>query len=165
MTNHWSEAFLLLETLTRKAQNIDKDGMELRFTRTTRHEKPSAGRELESFRNAMIDPEVRPREGRATDMCSKLAEIFTEWLKTAGTSNKGNSSQTILILTDGIWGGQRQEDAVDNKIIEFENKRKSSTNDVRPRALSLQFISFGTDAFALDRLQRLDNQWKERKIA
>ncbi len=153
---------MVLEILTRKAQNLDKDGMELRFTNTSRSEAPSRGKELERFKDAMASQEVRPnRPGWQTDMSAVLGDILTEWLERPGDSKK---NMTIIVLTDGMWKGMDREEAVYEKIIEFEMVKRNKIQNVRKRPVSIQFVSFGNDAFALDRLNRLDNELKTKGI-
>ena len=64
----------------------------------------------------------------------------------------------MIILTDGLWQGMLNEHAVDQKIIEFTQQlAKINGDSLRERTVSIEFVQFGNDAHATERLQCLDH--------
>ncbi|GAP90375.1 putative serine threonine protein kinase [Rosellinia necatrix] len=85
----------------------------------------------------------------ATDMANTLGEIFDAY----GTKSNRRKT-TLIILTDGVWGGSAQSDDVEKEIAEFaEYLKKIKPCEVRP--FTIQFVSFGK--IGIKRLQGLND--------
>jgi hypothetical protein len=171
MLEYWSEAMFLLEILVTKTWNIDPDGVELMFTNTSFEVKGEAKkkeRDLEEFKKAMTNPEVRPANWR-TDMSVKLNDVLFKWLsrfKKNNLSGKPTNSLTVIVLTDGKWEGMASKPLeVDDMIVDFHARLRELVGAFQPkRPVSIQFVSFGHDPNAIYRLRRLDNDLGYRGV-
>lgn len=168
MLKHWSEATFVLEMLYQKCSEFDKDGVDLYFTcsdeKVQKAKKKDGG---DRFRKLMLGSSVRPIENTHTDMNKKLGEKLGKWLEDFEKKGKEQKKLTILVLTDGIWEGNQQDSGpVNQTIINFDLCFKRLAGPFSdPRSVTIQFISFGDDPDALDRLNRLDNDLKYKAVA
>jgi len=110
-----------------------------------------------NFKSAMN--RARPSSGgpeEMTDMRETLGEIFEEYLekRQAGKAKK----LTLIVLTDGIWKGSVPPEGVEEKIVEFLGKFET----LKDRAFSIQFVRFGDDPDAIEKLRRLDDELPKR---
>ncbi|KAH0565999.1 hypothetical protein GP486_000610 [Trichoglossum hirsutum] len=157
MADFWDEATFVLETLVMKAKGQDKDGMDLCFTggpvTVYGRDNPS------KFGKAMEDPDAQPVPDNKTDMREALGRIFAEYLRKV---HLGHTPKylTLIVLTDGIWAGLQNKYLVEKTITTFLNRLRENIGDLEHRPVSIQFIQFGRDPDATDRLWRLDNQLK-----
>lgn len=90
-------------------------------------------------------------------MTAVLGRVFDDYLKTGQ-----KKCITLLILTDGLWLGSVREDVVEKKIAEFVkalNAHKTRAHE--PRRFSIEFIRFGDDPNAVERLKRLDDSMED----
>lgn len=165
MEEHWSEVCFVLDRLVTISRNLDKDGMELRFTACDIKIDNVKGKEPEKFQEVMLSRKARPEPLVDTDMAAVLGRILSDWIAEFKQSHK-TKDLTIIVLTDGKWEGMRLKPlAVDNKIVEFnETYSRIAGSNLRERAVSIQFVSFGQDEDALYRLMRLDDDLKFRGV-
>lgn len=158
MLRHWSEVAFVLEVLTTRCIGLDEDGMDLRFTDSKvkvlgkRNKK-----DLSDFRKAMFAEDAKPVTGIRTNMSNHLHVLLETWLGGYRRKKEKMKSLFIYVLTDGKWEGIAHETAVDNTIVDFNEKHRQYSSFARPRHATIQFISFGNDSDALYRMRRLDN--------
>ena len=122
------------------------------------------------FEKAM--DEAKPLEN--TRNTSSILTALTRIMADYGAAYQ-RRPKTILILTDGIWEGTNDSD-VDTLISAFislyatrpvnGHDRHSYTSDVpaKTRDLTFEFIRFGDDQVAIERLRRLDDDLKSRGL-
>lgn len=165
MQPHWGEAKFLLETLVMKAEGLDPDGPDLRFTMGTHELKGE--RRASAFKDAMKHPDAIPRDSDVTDIRVSLGKIFDQYLEGLRAPWRGlnlSRALTIIVLTDGLWQGVEVKEEVDEQIVKFVRRVKELTNNVIPRRVSIEFIQFGKDPEATERLRKLDDDLKARGI-
>lgn len=159
MIDHWDECTRLADTVMMKVRDLDDDGMDVYFTgkqttilRTGKRSKIS---------KAMKESQPK-EESLATDMTGALGDIFDEYYaeqKKRKREGKRPRKLTIYVFTDGIWGGTQQDTRVDDKIRSFVNKMINDVyGDLGLRRCTIQFIHFGDNQYARERLQRLDDE-------
>lgn len=159
MFDHWDEATFLLETLVMRAHNQDPDGPDLAFMNDSR--ELVGQRDAKEFRRAMNKAQPRKDGGVHTNIKKSLERIFHRYLeKVQYTRTKSRvSSLTIIILTDGLWAGMMNDkDAIIPLIQNFYRQLKDDMEGkLRERQVSIQFVQFGSDQEARERLRRLDD--------
>lgn len=176
MLPHWGEACFLLRVLVWRSLGYDDDGMELYFTNPDTKEcvRQSRDQQLSDFEKAMDDAEPLS-EGCKTNLCHKLTDIINPYVAQSQSAKKPKA-KTIIVLTDGIWQGDRSEDAI-RDIIELNMRTlagisraevQSTTTQLhrlttlsRTRPFTIQFISFGHDKQGLEHMASLDDNMKE----
>ncbi|KAI0868469.1 hypothetical protein GGS24DRAFT_513378 [Hypoxylon argillaceum] len=180
MKSFWGHATYLLKVLVMRSIDYDDNGMELRFTNDTDEKwklSPKKHQKKEMFLKRMADANPnKQKKISKTDMSASLSLILEDHLNKNSDGTKLKRHLTILVLTDGLWE-RNEEDAVDNYLVTFirripEEKWESETSPKppftgnkpasRPRPISIQFIRFGHHPKAIERLDRLDNQLKDR---
>ena len=167
MGEYWYEATYLLMTLMMKTEGLDKDGMDLYFTLGPVSVK---GKKTTSkFEKAMRD--ARPTQGdttpTSTNMRTSLSKILSEYVNIVEKKRESSThikDLTIIVLTDGIWGGETEKDSVNDMIIQFLKRLRNTMDDLRNRPVSIQFVQFGKDEDATFRLRKLDNGLKWQGI-
>lgn len=156
MVEHWYEVTYLLETLVRKARGQDPDGMDLHFT--------NGSLNLEGIDNApaFVDKmrEARPQQAVLTDMVKSLSDILNKYLVQV-EREKLNSrfiakDVTLVVLTDGLWGGNKKKEAIRDKIKEFLERLAQLGRNFKHRPFSIEFVQLGSDEEANARLRYLD---------
>lgn len=113
--------------------------------------------------NAMNRPDVRPRPEYQTDLSHKLGGLLLGWLdKFKQKRSKAEMRKlTLIILTDGIWTGMAKESDVEERIVIYaKNLLEVPGSELLTRPVSIQFVAFGKDSYALSRLRHLDNNLK-----
>jgi hypothetical protein len=157
MSEHWDEATFLLETLVMKAHGQDPDGPDMTFT----NDGTELTREKDAavFRRAMQN--VRPRKGSHvhTNLKTALTPIFNNYLSMVRqTPDKSKvNALTVIILTDGLWEGMSDQNEITQKIVLFYKQLTQKMDGMmKDRQVSIQFIQFGDDEEARERLRRLD---------
>ena len=164
MTQHWFEATYLLETLVQKAVGQDPDGMDLSFTfgSITVEGKKRAPDFVAAMKKA------HPQKGAHTNMKTSLGYAFDEYFKKVEAKQKYSTGQvnsmTLIVLTDGIWGGMRNRNDVDQGVVVFLRELERRFKDFRDRPFSIEFIQFGRNAAATHKLRLLDSHLKWRGI-
>ncbi|OCT51221.1 hypothetical protein CLCR_07949 [Cladophialophora carrionii] len=166
MAEHWEHVKIKLGQLVKYAGNIDKDGMELKFTVSST--KFKATNKVLSFEKELDNEKHTPGQRAETNMSVVLGSILSKYLETVAPSKKSMPRKmTIIVLTDGKWKDMKNSLAVDDKIVEFsEHLRKLRPNTLEEdeRRLSIQFVQFGNDAQATHRLRRLDDHLQFRGV-
>ncbi|KAH8724817.1 hypothetical protein GQ44DRAFT_727596 [Phaeosphaeriaceae sp. PMI808] len=153
MFEHWPIVVFVAETLVKRAAGLDKSGVDLIFTIAgAEHSKTNlkghAGRKV--FREALdaAAPDFSLHNRFHTDMHMTLKDIVRNW------ENNGKPATTLLVLTDGIWGGS-MTNLVDNVILQLAGEATTDKN-VGKRPFSIQFIRFGEEGE--QNLVKLDNE-------
>lgn len=168
MEEHWYEATELLDVLVKKARGLDEDGMDLKFTAgsmTLEGEKTAS-----KFRSTMnaARPKMGSKERARTDLRSFLGQILYDYTGRLKKSNNIRAAKVkdvaLLILTDGIWAGMENRDAVAEQIKNFCEGLKDLHYNLKLRPFGVEFIQFGEDNAATQRLRHLDNFLHEEAI-
>jgi hypothetical protein len=166
MINHWDNVKIKLFELLEAAGNVDKDGMDLKFTVSTT--KFKASNEVSAFERELALEKHIPGQRAETNMSITLGKILNDYLDTVSTTKKVMPRKmTIIVLTDGKWKDMNNKFAVDNKIVEFSQRLRElrpNTLEEDERRLSVQFVQFGNDASATHRLKRLDDKLQFRGV-
>lgn len=158
MYKHWTDAKLVLETLVMKLERLDENGMDLYFTFggvSLKHCKKVA-----EFKRRMDTADARPKTGNRTDIVRNIAEIFAAHLVSMRHTRK---DLTFIVLTDGIWQGMRNQDDIQDKVIELVREVEGINGRYRKRSLTFQFVQFGEDEGATSRLRYLDDALAHEK--
>ncbi|KAI0402285.1 hypothetical protein F4802DRAFT_608795 [Xylaria palmicola] len=181
MRGFWRHATYLLNVLVKRSLGYDDNGMELRFTNDLEEKwrlSPRKNQRPEEFEDRMnaAGPKKRRNTITKTNMSSSLALILEDHLRKNNDGKKLMRHLTILVLTDGRWE-MEHEYTVDDYLVSFIKKipaenwepeaprRASGSSNKptsRPRPISIQFIRFGHHPNAIARLNRLDNNLKDR---
>ncbi|OTA58295.1 hypothetical protein K449DRAFT_397906 [Hypoxylon sp. EC38] len=149
MSPFWEMMTVVMETLVPKVEAFDKDGLDLEFTIGKRHNvsKNPASKILSKFKAAKEEALSQPHHYE-TDMASILTRIFDRYL--SGTMGE----MTLIILTNGVWGGTLDITNVERAIANFL-KKPGLEEKLADRWFTIQFISFGDEASTI--LTHLDN--------
>lgn len=161
MRPHWYEATYLLETLLMKAAGQDRNGMDLYFTRGTVSRENE--RSISSIVTAMRDENAQPMDKIKTDMKEALTKILSKYYQDLDAEKKSHKKKalknlTIIVLTDGLWEAMSNKDEVKDKIAAFVKKLEDMGNNLEDRPVSIEFIHFGDDSDATERLRQLDDE-------
>ncbi|KAK1579742.1 uncharacterized protein LY79DRAFT_334052 [Colletotrichum navitas] len=180
MVPHWAQVTYLLEVLVWRSLGYDDNGMELYFTNPDTNPKATIGgsQQLKHFRRAMelANPAVAksPAEVVETTIVPELTRIINSYTR-AKTSKSPPRKKTIIILTDGIWKGMRMEHTIDVYLKSTFNELKDLHGDLsyippgksheqvdisKIRPVTIQFVRFGYDQNAIERLRRLDDDMR-----
>lgn len=155
MRDHWEAMKTTLLTLAMKIGPLDEDGLDLDFTCGEDNKVRGAKKWdiRKQFRQSVdsawsvLDPSDK------TDMAETLARLFDTYM--AGHLKK---RQTLIILTDGLWEGSKDRNAVEKEIARHINAMRKKLGRREHRWFTIQFVSFGQDREALDRLRDLDDK-------
>ncbi|KAI0864786.1 hypothetical protein F4860DRAFT_500983 [Xylaria cubensis] len=139
---------------------------------------PKKNQKLEDFTTKMgaADPKNQKTDSK-TDMAANLGLVLENHMNNNNSDGrKLKRHLTVLVLTDGLWE-RNEEFGVDDYLVTFVKRipeenwepeaplRTASTSNKspsRPRPISIQFIRFGYHPDAMVRLNRLDNELKDR---
>lgn len=172
MARFWNHATHVLKVMVWRSLGWDSDGMQLVFTTG----EPELGlipknkkQKPEDFVTKMN--EARPTKDRQvnTDMKVSLASILEPHMRRYCEGDILKRGLTVLVLTDGLWGANNETD-VDDYLANFIKTNKatrgwdgmSNEDQSRRRPIGVQFVRFGDYPQAILRLQRLDDQLKDR---
>lgn len=152
MLPHWQKVTTVLVTLAMKIGALDKDGLDLKYTIGTSYNVSevsgwSIPKALESSMQ-QAGCEIEPRY--KSSMSETLRKIFD------GYKNI-NKKMTLIILTDGLWKGETNDDNVEKLIATFILDLDKRLKKWESRWFSIQFVYFGNDENAIRRLDKLDN--------
>ena len=157
MQANWYQATFLLKTLVELAEGLDDDGMDLRFT--SGNVKLEGKDSASKFMNSM--DKARPIKGTRTDLRSSLGDILDFY------RNKLSQKQMIptlnikdvvvIVLTDGIWAGMEDAEGVAKLLKSFQEELKRLGGSLKLRPFSVEFVQFGNDEAATQRLRYLDD--------
>ncbi|KAF7531296.1 hypothetical protein G7054_g8990 [Neopestalotiopsis clavispora] len=153
MLPHWNHAMYLIRILTWRALGYDEDGMELYFTETLDHVKQKKNQKVTDFLNVMTKAKPNMRNSASSNGIVKtLNNILNNPLQPPQDRPK-----TIIILTDGVWEGLANDEAMDSLIRYHLDALPEDVKRLDKRPITFQFISFGYNKEALERLRRLDD--------
>jgi hypothetical protein len=165
MCQHWDEATFLLETLVMKSHGQDPDGPDLSFannqTKLRRQKDPAA------YRKAMETVQPRKEHGVHTNMRTALQPILNSYYSIAKRAHDKSevNALTIIILTDGLWDGMNEKNDIIPQIVQFYKSLEHEMGVLmKYRQVSIQFVQFGDDEEARERLRRLDDDMPYRGI-
>jgi hypothetical protein len=163
MLHHWQYVKLFLETLVQKVDGLDKDGVDVAFTRGSATATNIEGQKgITKIKTAMDSKEVVPMPGVYTDMVEPLRDIFNAYkLRVESKIRRSQKidKMTLIIITDGLWLSTLNKDSVGQTIVQFVKELKGIMGyDLTDRPFSIQFIQIGDDIDAGKRLQSLDDE-------
>ena len=152
MEPHWKRVTRVFEALSYILKDVDPNGLDLSFT-------ISGDTLKKTKRTSKLVEMVKLRSKHlkgTTDMNLKLTEILvtyqTELEKPKGFFGKPILPRNLYILTDGVWEPNCDAAApiknLVNKLIKLDKGRVQ---------VGIQFISFGENTAALERLDILDS--------
>ncbi|KAI1742816.1 hypothetical protein F4680DRAFT_27166 [Xylaria scruposa] len=182
MKRFWKHATYLLRVLVMRSLGYDDNGMELRFTNDADEKlklSPKKNQKQEYFMAKMDDAD--PKKQKSTILKTNMAASLGTILENHMNNNNSDGTKmkrhlTILVLTDGLWEINKEFD-VDDYLVTFVKRipeenwepeaplgtaNTSNKSPSRPRPISIQFIRFGYHPDAMLRLNRLDNDLKDR---
>lgn len=153
MAPHWKSLTKVFETLSYILKDVDPNGLDLSFTVSPDTLKKT---KRTSKLVEMVKSHSNHLKG-TTDMNLKLTEILdayqTELEKPKSFFSKPVLPLNLYILTDGIW--EPNCDAakpIENLVSKLKKLDKGRIQ------VGIQFISFGNNAAALERLDILDSR-------
>jgi hypothetical protein len=152
MKQHWDVVTEVLITLAMKIGPLEKDGLDLGYAIGSKHNL----REIKgwgipkAFKSSMQDAGEKINHMYKTNMKETLEKIFDTYTDTS-------KKMTLIVLTDGLWEGCANEDDVEKLIASFITNLKPKLKKWESRWFSIQFVSFGENLRALERLQKLDD--------
>ncbi|KAF4871696.1 Serine/threonine-protein kinase mph1 [Colletotrichum siamense] len=152
MSYHWPDVTTTLLSLAMKIGTLDKDGLDLKFTIGEKH-NVSGAKEwtiLNKFSKSLESVGTSVDRRNMTNMATALLKIFDDY-------QNHDKKQTLIILTDGMWEASEHEDDVANAITDFIKTLRGKLKKGQRRWFTIQFVSFGADERALERLRRLDD--------
>ena len=158
MGENWFEATELLDVLVKKAKGLDNNGMDLKFT--TGNITLDGENSASKFRKRMdaARPKMGLKERARTDLRSSMGSILHEYINRLKHNPLAKVKDVVLlILTDGIWAGMENKNAVGEQIKKFLIELKALNYDLKLRPFGVEFIQFGNDDAATQRLRYLDD--------
>ncbi|KAK1689043.1 hypothetical protein BDP55DRAFT_427216 [Colletotrichum godetiae] len=179
MRKWWSSVIDLLEVMVWRALAYDDDGMEMYFTNPDTNPRAivrgSKSQSVKDFTKALefAEPEAAnsPTSAVETTIIPELERIINDYTR-AKTSKDEPRKKTIIVLTDGIWQGMHDEYTVDTylrstfhclrdlhgDLTYIQPGQPHSRKDVSEiRPVTIQFVQFGDNKKAGERLRRLDD--------
>ncbi len=155
MDPFWGQVKYVLKALVMKAVGQDKDGMDLRFTSGAVGFQ--GGKTWKDFKGPMNDKKILPIRGCLTNMTAILGNVMDSYIKHCQKYRQNAKNLSLLVLTDAKWTGERHESDIGDKIIKCIESLERTIGDLKHRPVGIQFIQFGRDVQATERLRRLDN--------
>lgn len=176
MKRYWTEATYLLETLVLLAKLFDDDGMDLYFPFSTLQNKRARRTNEDPFKPAVKGKKDETNfvkamqdhspNGKAADITQSIQHIFDEFFEMRkpkqrpwARASEATKALTLIILTDGIWKGMENPNGI-NRYVENllkELSKRGSLGSGDERSVSIEFIQFGDDPEATERLRALDD--------
>ncbi|KAK4208644.1 hypothetical protein QBC37DRAFT_296262 [Rhypophila decipiens] len=159
MRPHWKRAKLVLETLAMKVGPLDENGLDLLFPRGDYGRENVKGFDIPpAFRAAMNEAEAGDDEALyQTPMAKSLDALLSSHYKDM------SKKLTIIVLTTGEWENTGVLDDVEQVIAtNLRNMSERLPKFFSERYCTLEFVSFGDNEEALQRLKDLDDEFSER---
>ncbi|KUJ18189.1 uncharacterized protein LY89DRAFT_41524 [Mollisia scopiformis] len=154
MIPYWYEATYLLETLLFKLRGLEGNGIDLQFGSShLKIEGSKHSRFFQGFKDivaAMGSSVAKPKIGNGSNLLFRLLAIVNAHLRLI--RREGGQPLLLYVLTDGIWQDESQRDVVAGNLRETLIRLGHDGPSV-----AIQFIRFGDDPVAIDRLNRLDD--------
>ncbi|KAF2726702.1 hypothetical protein EJ04DRAFT_173330 [Polyplosphaeria fusca] len=163
MAPYWEEATYVLETLVMKASPFDKNGMDLFFTLGPSENNLLNEKSESAFRKKMLLSRPHKRHHKlVTDMVRPIESIFDKYFNDIDErkrkGKKPKEQLTLIILTDGMWEGMSSSDEVYKYVQTLLKKlEKRDILGYKKRPVSIEFVQFGDDDNATERLRALDD--------
>ncbi|KAM7201206.1 hypothetical protein V8F20_004952 [Naviculisporaceae sp. PSN 640] len=159
MRAHWKRAKLVLETLAMKVGPLDENGLDLLFPRGDYGKENVKGFDIPTeFRKAMNEAKAEDDpELYQTPMAGFLNKLLSQY--------RTNMSKklTIIILTTGEWEESKTPDDVERVIAEhLRHMSAVLPNFDTERHCTFEFVSFGDNGQALQRLKDLDDEFSQK---
>lgn len=107
-------------------------------------------------------PRIHTRQKIHTDLRRPLGSILDDYLFKMKTNR--DKDTTVYVFTDGNWDAMDDKDQVAQQIKTFSAEMKARRNSLKLRPFSIQFIQFGRDRDASERLRHLDEDLCEEGI-
>ena len=157
MAEHWDTATFVLETLVWKAYQLDPDGPDLVFIR--HGVKLDSSKHPEKFRKAMQGLRKQHSTSKKTTiMKSTLESILNAYIGKRSSAEQMSKNLTIIVLTDGLWTATEDCEEFVKAIAHFKERLSAAMKTiVRPRQVTIQFVQFGKDRNAVEKLIYLDD--------
>lgn len=160
MRPQWKRAKLVLETLAMKVGPLDENGLDLLFAIGQEYGKENVkGFDIPTVFRAAMDEAQAPELDRSllTPMAQKMNSILAEY------RNDMSKKLTIIVLTTGEWEHGNVPDDVERVIAENLRNMSALLRDFySERWCTIEFVSFGDNEQALQRLKDLDDSFSER---
>jgi hypothetical protein len=158
MVAHWAEVEDVMKTLMMKLKGVDDNGVDVHVTGN--QESVPQTNEFTKVQKAI--ERTAPPGQIEIDIPAALGRIFNHYYTKQAENRRTHRAlrrMTLYVLTDGIWDGTLDVDnLVDEKIASFIRKvAKVFEEDFSVRPCTIQFIQFGNDPKATQRLRRLDD--------
>jgi hypothetical protein len=157
MREHWASATFVLQTLGMQIGPLDKDGLDLIFTRDP---GTYARRNVKNFdipKQFCAAMEAGTKAGDnlpmyKTSMALALRNVLRGYIH-GGMRKK----LTLIVLTAGVWDGV-PDDAEREVAAAIKDMMSQCQQDFYPnRWFGIEFVSFGNDEAGLSRLQGFDD--------
>ena len=157
MAPHRAKVERVIELLSSLTAPYDPDGLDLYFSTESTKQRPKSPEEfmrLLQVRPAKDLPDFRDRFATIIDKYkSKFGKrnTLSKIRHPNSTPSKGPRRLSLYVLTDGIW------DRKCNLITEIQDLVALLLEHHKPnKYVGIQFIRFGNDALAKERLKHLD---------
>lgn len=185
MASWWVQATELLEVLVWRALGYDDDGMELYFTNPDTKPKAtidsvtaqSVKKAVKKYTKAMelAEPMALGPTACKTTIIPQLERIINDYSMAKASKKTEERKKTIIVLTDGRWEGMHNEYSVDiylrsafhglrdlhGDVPYIEGGHLQTGTDIsKIRPVTIEFVQFGNDRRATERLRRLDDDMK-----
>ncbi|KAI1089040.1 hypothetical protein F5B19DRAFT_468927 [Rostrohypoxylon terebratum] len=154
MSSSWEAMTTALETLVSKVGSLDKNGLDLEFTLGNAHNvhNVSSRQLLARFRDAKKDA-LSQNYNLNTNMAKTLTRIFDKYLSDT------RRAKTLIVLTNGVWGGTINPTDVEMAIAGFLRK-PALAQKLERRWFTIQFIACGDQV--PDILRHLDDNLEDK---
>lgn len=157
MVEHWDTTTFVLETLVWKTYKLDSDGPDLSFTKYD--VKLESEKDPNKFRKVMQDAPKQSFKRIETNMKTALDPILSKYIGGKTTNKKQMPKDlVVIVLTDGLWTAMKDVNELVKSIEEFNSKLSEAMKGMpRDRQVTFQFIQFGKDIRAIEKLEYLDD--------
>lgn len=154
MLRHWAQAAFMLRILAVKGSPLDDNGMDLSFTRKGGVEQNK--RSGDDLAKIMWEATNKPIKDEECDMGAALGRVLRQY---SGSLQPERRSKRLLliVLTDGTWKDMTNKDEVRTVIRDFYKNVEWMLGPLEARTIGIEFVQFGDDPEATDRLQFLDD--------
>ncbi|KAK6223619.1 hypothetical protein QIS74_03563 [Colletotrichum tabaci] len=182
MLPYYGKATHNLGVLVWRSLGYDDNGLELYFTNPDTNPRATVAESrsqqvrlfLKAMKYAQPEEPKSPAQAVNTTVVPELARIINRYTR-AKASKRPPRKKTIIILTDGIWKGMKMERTIDIYLRSVMYELKDLHGDLPTRQpgqlqeqvdistirpVTIQFVQFGEDANAVERLRRLDDDMK-----
>lgn len=150
MEPHWKYLISVFEALSYVVKTVDPNGLDLHFT-------VSDDKYLNRKETAPLIKTVRSQPRRSTtDMNIRLTTLLQAYQNKLSKKKSRFSSEVkpmnLYILTDGVWETETNVEAPIRSLVKTLNEQGMGRLQI-----GIQFIYFGNNPNALERLEHLDS--------